>query len=59
MPYTVDGHVSVDALNKLLTNIGYPDKCLSELEQLELLQSEGCSGRLIPLHMFDDLFKQY
>ena len=39
MPYTVNGSVDIDALNKLLTNIGHSEDCLSEKEQLEFYLS--------------------
>ena len=55
MPYTVNGSVDIDALNKLLTNIGHSEDCLSEKEQLEFLAAAGCSGRSIPLPKLAEL----
>ena len=55
MPYTINGSVDIDALNKLLTNIGHSEDCLSEKEQTEFLAAAGCSGRSIPLPKLAEL----
>ena len=48
-PYAVDNSVDVDQLNRLLTNIGHSEDCLSSNEQSQLLDEAGCSGRSIPV----------
>jgi hypothetical protein len=55
MPYTVNGSVDIDELNKLLTNIGRSEDCLSDQEQMELLRVAGCSGRSIPVPKLAEL----
>jgi hypothetical protein len=45
----------VEQLNSLLKNIGYPQDCLSEQEQNELLEAAGSSTRSIPVNKMMEL----
>ena len=48
-PYIVGNAIDVEQLNRLLTNIGHSNDCLSVKEQNQLLQEVGCAGRSIPV----------
>lgn len=54
-PYVVNDSVDVEALNKLLTNIGHSQDCLNAKEQSLLLEEAGCSGRSIPVPKLAEL----
>jgi hypothetical protein len=42
-----DGSVDVEQLNRLLTNIGHPQDCLTPEEQTQLLKAAGSPNRSI------------
>jgi hypothetical protein len=52
-----DETVEVEQLNRLLTNIGHPQDCLSPEEQTEFLKAAGSPNRCIPVKKMMELIE--